>query len=262
MHPILIDLGIMQIATYGALVALGYLSALWYLHSHADAMRIKKDDIFNLALSVILGAMVGGKLLFAILFWSDYGTGFWERSIGVIKDMRYGFVYFGGMAGALSAGFLFVRIKKLKYFKLGDYFAPATALGHAIGRLGCFFAGCCHGHKTHSIFGVKFTNPYCLVSREYLGVPIHPTQLYEVAGNLVLFFILHKMLNKTSKTEGNVLLTYICGYSVLRFVIEFFRGDDRGRYFLSMSPSQWVSVIALLAVIGYLIYVKNKKIQV
>jgi phosphatidylglycerol---prolipoprotein diacylglyceryl transferase len=261
MYPILFKFGNFELATYGVMSALGYLAALWYVFKQIKRMEIKEDVFFNLCLSVIVGALIGGKLLYLILFWRDYGFGFWDRVVNSIRDFRYGFVFFGGVIGAFASGYVFAGFKKLNFLKLADFFAPAIALGHAIGRIGCFFAGCCYGHQTNGIFGVVFSSPYCLVSQNLLHKHIHPTQLYESFGNIVLFFILHKML-KRRQTDGSVILAYIAGYSILRFIVEFFRGDERGGFALGLSPSQWIAIAALaISITGYF-YVKNKKVRI
>ena len=126
---------------------------------------------------------------------------------------------------------------------------PGIALGQSIGRLGCFAAGCCYGKPTHSFLGVTFTNPY---SNQTVGVPLwiplHPTQLYEAAANLVIFAILWLKL-KRKKFDGQVFILYLTLYSVVRFTIEFFRGDpDRGFLFGGLlSTSQFISVILMIA---------------
>ena len=122
----------------------------------------------------------------------------------------------------------------------------ALPLGHAIGRVGCFLAGCCFGHPTTLPWGVAFTDPHSLVAREYLGVPLHPTQLYEVVANLILFFILQHMYKKPHK-NGAIVAAYVIGYGVIRFGIEFFRGDFRGEYIGMFSPSQLIALLALSA---------------
>jgi phosphatidylglycerol:prolipoprotein diacylglycerol transferase len=212
---------------------------------------------------LILCAIAGGKLLYIFIFWSDYGSGFFERLINAIKGFRYGFVYFGGFIGALTGGIIYAKHKQIKILRTADFFAPAIALGHSIGRIGCFLAGCCYGAPSDSVFAVKFTNPQCLIDPAYLGVSVHPTQLYSAAGNFILFLVLHFMLNFSIKSKlkhGFVMLSYIMGYGILRFVIEFYRADERGIFLAGLSPSQWIAAAAFVtAVTGFICIKKYEK---
>ncbi|HUT85504.1 MAG TPA: prolipoprotein diacylglyceryl transferase [Elusimicrobiales bacterium] len=260
MHPYLLEIGNFKLATYGVLSALAYAAALVYLSLHRKQMQLESNTLWNLITVIIISALLGGKLLYILMFWKDFGTTFFERLINTVKEFRFGFVYFGGLAGALFSGIIYVKIKHLKLWKLADFFAPALALGHSIGRIGCFFAGCCHGTATNSFLGVKFTHPQSLIDPKYLGVSVHPTQLYEAAGNFILFLCLHFMLRASIKgrlKHGTVILTYLMGYGLLRFVIEFFRGDGRGAFLMGLSPSQIIAVIAFaLGMAGY-VYIKK-----
>jgi phosphatidylglycerol:prolipoprotein diacylglycerol transferase len=145
---------------------------------------------------------------------------------------------------------VYLKLKHLNIWKTADLIAPGVALGHAVGRIGCFFAGCCYGKECDLPIAVKFTNPDSLAP---LGVYLHPTQLYSVFSNLVLFFILSG-LQKRKKFNGMVFLSYIMLYSLFRSIIEFFRGDFRGNFFFEfISMSQGigllVSMIALILLI-------------
>ena len=140
-----------------------------------------------------------------------------------------------------------------------DFLITALPLGHALGRIGCFLAGCCYGKPTTLPWGVVFTNPDTLVPVQLQGVPLHPTQLYETACNLLLFFYLHKAYQK-KHTAGSILIRYIIGYSAIRFIIEFFRGDYRGAFILGLSPSQALAVCAVvLAAAVYALFIKETK---
>ena len=142
-------------------------------------------------------------------------------------------------------GILFLRNKNIPLIKATDFFAPALALGHAIGRIGCFLAGCCYGKETDSFIGVVFDNPDTLVPAHLQHTHLYPTQLFEVFANFILFIILAK-LYKSQKKDGLTSLIYIMGYALTRFIIEFFRGDDRGFTLLGMYPSQIIALILFL----------------
>lgn len=246
MHPILFTLGSFELASYGLMTALAYAVASFYLYKRLPLIKLDKDTFWNIVFIAFMAALVGAKLLYLIVSWPEMGTTWAQRLGTAIKDFRYGFVFFGGAIAAIGAVVYYLKRKKLPLLPTGDFFMVALPLGHAIGRVGCFLAGCCFGHPTTLPWGVAFTDPHSLVAREYLGVPLHPTQLYEVAANLILFFILQHMYKKPHK-NGTIVAAYVIGYGVIRFGIEFFRGDFRGEYIGMFSPSQLIALLALAA---------------
>ena len=241
MHPILLKIGPFELASYGLMTALAYLVASWYLYKRLHYIKLDKDTFWNIIFIAFVSALLGAKLLYLILSWPDMGRTFTERLIEAVKTFRYGFVFFGGAIAAIISLLYYLKKKKLPVLQTADFYIVALPLGHAIGRIGCFLAGCCHGKPTDLPWGVTFTDPHSLVAHEYLGVHLHPTQLYEVALNLILFFILQHLYKKPHR-NGTVLVAYIIGYACLRFGVEFFRGDYRGGFLLGLSPSQLISL--------------------
>ena len=143
-----------------------------------------------------------------------------------------------------------MRRQKLPLLKTSDFLIVAVPLGHALGRVGCFLAGCCYGKPTTLPWGVRFTNPHTLVPPELMGVPLHPTQLYEAALNFALFLLLHYASKKPHK-DGKILVEYVLCYAVMRFALEFLRGDFRGGFLLGLSPSQ----VICLGIAGAAIFI-------
>ncbi len=258
MFPTLFHIGSFELASYGLITALAYVAASWYLYKRLHYIKLNADTFWNIIFITFVSALLGAKLLYLIVSWPEMGASFAERLTNAIKDFRYGFVFFGGAITAIVTLLYYFKKKKLAVLKTSDFFVVALPLGHAIGRIGCFLAGCCHGRPTDMLWGVVFNNPHSLVSREILGVPVHPTQLYEVAANLILFFILQRYYKKPHK-NGAVLVAYIMGYSLIRFGIEFFRGDFRGGFFLGLSPSQLISAIAVLIALCVMAFLKKDK---
>lgn len=246
MFPTLIRIGNFQLATYGVLVAAGYLLGIVWLNSRRKEMGLEEDRFWGLVYAAFFGAIAGGKLLYWIVEWDALVAG----DLRLIRDIRFGFVYYGGLVGTVVMGFWYTRRHRLDFFKLADYFMTALPMGHAIGRLGCFAAGCCAGLPTNLPWSVRFSHPESLVHYTLRGVPLHPTQLYEAGANAVIAVLLYRLLGRvragTFKT-GTVLLAYVALYSAARFVVEFLRGDDRGGFFLRLSPSQWIAVAAFAA---------------
>lgn len=256
MHPILFKIGSFELASYGLMTALAYVLASWYLYKRLHYIKLDKDTFWNIIFIAFVSALAGAKLLYIIVSWSEMGATFAERLAVSIRDFRYGFVFFGGAIAAIGALLYYLKRKHLPVLKTADFFIVALPLGHAVGRVGCFLAGCCFGKPTALPWGVAFTDPHSLVAREYLGVHLHPTQIYEIIGNLLLFFLLQHYYKKPHK-NGAVLAAYVIGYSLIRFVIEFFRGDFRGEYVLRLSPSQLIAVLAVAAALVVMRFLKK-----
>ncbi len=258
MHPVLLKIGSFELASYGLMTALGYVAASLYLLPRLKKIGIDKDTFWNLIFIAFIGALAGSKLLYIIVSWPQLGTTLAEKLTNIVRDFRYGFVFFGGMIVSVGALVWYIKKKKLPLLKTADFLIVGLPLGHAFGRIGCFLAGCCYGRPTDLPWGVTFTDPHSLVPPEWLGIPLHPTQLYECAGNLVLFFLLHRASQKKHR-NGSILVEYILGYSLMRFIIEFFRGDFRGEYLLGLSPSQVIALAAAAA--AFILWYRLRKEQ-
>ena len=252
MHPVIFQLGSFRLPAYGLMVALGYLAAILYLTRSAGKAQLRKDDLADLIFYPVLAGILGAKLFYAVTYWDQFGPDFAARAAAVLRTFQYGFVFYGGLIFGGAAFFLVCRRKGVQPLRAADLFAPALALGHAFGRVGCFLAGCCHGSPTSCPVSVVFTDPASEVNPLYLGVPLHPTQLYESAGNLLIFWLLHRALARRYR-PGAVLALYAALYSALRFSVEFLRGDDRGAVHFGLSPAQLISA-AVFAAAGALFY--------
>ena len=249
MHPTLLKIGSFELASYGLMTALGYAAACAYFLPRLKKINLDKDTFWNLIFIAFVGALVGAKLLFVLLNWDQLGATTAQKLSAIVRDFRYGFVFFGGMIVSVCALVIYIKRKKLPLLKVADFMIVGLPLGHALGRIGCFLAGCCYGRPTSMPWGVTFTNPHSLVPPDLLGIPLHPTQLYESAANFLLFFLLATLYKKPHK-DGMILLFYVACYSLLRFVIEFFRGDYRGAFVLGLSPSQCIAVLISIFAFG------------
>lgn len=242
MFPTLIRLGSFRLATYGVLVASGYLLGIWWLTRRRERMGLTEDDFWSLVYALFFGALLGGKLLYLGVEWRSLLDG----SLRPLRDIRYGFVFFGGVTGSMAGGWLWCRWKGRSFAKYADYFAVALPMGHALGRVGCLSAGCCYGRPTSLPWGVTFTNPEALVSPALVGVPLHPVQLYESAADLLIVGLCLRVLARVetgAARPGSGWAVYFLGYSVARFLLEFLRGDDRGQGLLGLSPSQAIAIV-------------------
>ncbi|MFH1724140.1 MAG: prolipoprotein diacylglyceryl transferase [Elusimicrobiota bacterium] len=255
--------GPFRLELYGLLVvfgaALGILW-LWVERPRGKAPGETPGQFWALIYSLVLGGLAGGKIGFLVVEWRD----FLAEPREMLSSWKIGWVFWTSLGGAMLAGWAFQRVfnrgrrEKRRYLPLADYLIVALPMGHVFGRLGCFAQGCCHGRPTALPWGVTFSHPGCSVSEGLMGVPLHPTQLYEAAGELaLLLFLLYYVLPNIERkrfTHGTSFLGYIFLYSLMRFVIEFFRGDDRGVFLWpALSPSQWFSSAGLL-VAGVLLW--------
>lgn len=238
------------IATYGVLLAIAFITALWLTANLAARDGLPKDRIYDLGLYILAASLIGSKVLMVITEWSDY-RGEWKRILS-FDLWRSGGVYYGGFLIALLVSVILMRRWKLPWEKTSDAFAPAVALGHSIGRLGCFSAGCCWGKPTTSWIGVRFGEK----ASELTGVPIDsaliPTQLIEAAANLLIFGFLI-WLRKRRRFDGEIIYSYLMIYGVARFTIEFWRDDPRGQVF-GLSTSQFISIVMFALGLGMMLY--------
>ena len=243
------------ISTYGLLLAISFILALWLTARLAGQDGMKKDRIYDLGLYILASSLVGSKLLMIITEWDSY-RGDWKRIFSFDLLMSGG-VYFGGFLAAVLASIILMRWWKLPWRRTADAFAPGIALGHSIGRLGCFSAGCCWGKPTNSWIGVTFSERGNEVTGVPIDTPLIPTQLIEAAANVMIFLLLYKLF-KRRKFYGQVISTYLVVYSAVRFTIEFWRDDPRGAI-LGLSTSQFISVVLFSIGLVLLFYWRRQR---
>lgn len=247
MFPQLFHFGNFAPPTYGFLVALGVLSGLAVTVKLARSQKIDPDSTWNLGVLVVLAAIVGAKLLLIVNDFSWYMSH--PAEIFSLSMLQAGGVFYGGLLAAIATAVYYMRKHHMPVLRTCDTFAPGIALGHAIGRIGCFSAGCCYGKHTDHWWGVTFTNPLAnLISGTPLNIPLYPAQLIESAVEFLNFLILVWML-RHKKFEGQVIGSYLFLYGVARYFVEFLRGDpDRGSVFGGvMTGTQLISICLVIA---------------
>jgi phosphatidylglycerol:prolipoprotein diacylglycerol transferase len=243
--PRLFQIGGFAVPTYGVLVATGVLVGLWISVRNSARQGIKPENAWDFGIAVVLAGIVGAKILYIILDWRSghvYGQNL--RDIFTLETLQAGGVFSGGLAAAFAVAFWFLHKYRMPALATCDAFAPGLAMGHAIGRVGCFAAGCCYGKPTHHFWGVTFTNP---LAAQLVGTPLNsalqPTQLFESAVELSIFFILTWMF-KRKKFDGQIFGAYLFLYGTARFLLEFLR-DDPGRggpFFGLLSGTQLIAI--------------------
>jgi len=248
MHPILFKIGPVTLYSYGALVATGFIVALLVALNQAKKQNISKENILDIGFYILISAIVGSRLLFVLMDYEHY----LKNPLDIFKIWEGGLVYYGGLLFAIPAVIIYCRKKVLSLWGIADIFAPSIAIGHAIGRLGCFSAGCCYGKPSDLPWAVTFTDPYSFAIR---GIPLHPTQLYEAIGEFSIFIFLI-LWRKRKSFDGELFGLYVLLYSFIRFINEFFRGDPRGFIYNGISLSQAISIMLFL---GAIIFIRIKR---
>lgn len=253
MHPILLEAGPITIYSYGVLLAAAYLLGLWLGVKRANAAGLDGNRVLDLGIWVIIAALVGAKgLLFVVDF--EHFTSSREEFFSLLRS---GGVFYGGLIAASLTCIYQLRKHKLPLWQSGDLFAPGIALGYMVGRLGCFAAGCCYGKPTQVAWAVTFTDPAAALNvGTPLGVPLHPTQLYESLAGLIILLVLLATEKRGTPYPGRTFWRFVFLYGVSRFVIEYFRGDDRGAAGM-FSTSQVISLVLVPLSIAMLVWLRG-----
>src|SRR5438445_10009487 len=235
---------VVPLHTYGLLIATAFLVAMQLAGRSARRAGLDRERVMDLCFWILLAAMVGSRILFIMVNWQDYA----HDPASIFAFWKGGLVFYGGFIGAVLVSIWYMRKHRMPFFPYADAIIPSVAIGHAIGRLGCFAAGCCWGAACDA--GLPWAATFPAESPAYQGqltnhviqfgaartLPIHPTQLYEALGELGIFVAL--TLWKTRKRfHGELLALYLILYAPLRALIETMRGDEeRGRVFNFLGP--------------------------
>jgi phosphatidylglycerol:prolipoprotein diacylglycerol transferase len=201
--------------------AAGGVTAVLWLQHHRRGLGVTENEFWAAMWTLLLGGIVGGKILFLGLGWEHYARG----ELRLWADFGVGFVFFGGLAGAAAAGGVFAAVRGLSFVRGADYFSVAVPIGHAIGRIGCFFAGCCHGR------------------------PPHPVQLYEAFGLALIALACRNVLTRVEAqvfVPGTAFRCYLVLYGVLRCLLDPLRGDGRPERFLGLSHQQGIALLVIV----------------
>lgn len=231
MHPVLWNFPI-PVYTYGACVALAFLLGIKITLDRTAKAGIDRNFIMNLCLIILAASVVGARLLYIAEQWEYFRVN--PKEMWMVH--RGGLSYFGGLASALLAAIVTVRLRGLQCLPIADAFMPAVALGQAIGRLGCYFNGCCYGIVEQGWFSVMFPKGSPAFSDQVMkgmipygweySLPVLPAQLITSMTDLFLFCVLC-VVDDRKKIPGTTFFTYLAGYGLLRFLCEFLRADSR-----------------------------------
>jgi phosphatidylglycerol:prolipoprotein diacylglycerol transferase len=248
MHPYII-IGSFRLPSYGVMLVLAGAALCLGTLRRGKRRGQSGEDLFSLLSMGLVGAIVGAKLLFLAGTIPELIKMEWHGSfrefLGLLSG---GFVFYGGLLGAALSCWLFARKYKMDLLPLLDTAAPFLPLAHAVGRVGCFLAGCCYGRPAAPPWGVDFGGG---IGGAPAGVTLLPVQLYEAAANVLIALLLFHYGRK-ERPAGRTTLLYILLYAAARFVLEFFRGDEVRGIFVGLSTSQWIALATAGAALWFL----------
>ncbi len=241
MFPIICQIGPLPVYSYGLMVALAFLVCSFWAEHDARRIGLRPGVISDLVFWLAVGGILGARIFYVSTHFQEFFPG---HILDVIMIQKGGLSFQGGFIASVLTGWFFVRRHGLSWRQMLDFCAPFAALGQAIGRIGCFLNGCCYGrHWDHGIF-----------------FPVHedtlyPTQLFDAAGLLVIFFILK--LQRKKNGQGIIFAQYLMLAPALRFGLEFFRGDHEVLLYAGLSIYQWVCAGLFLA--GLFLFFRQKR---
>ena len=244
MLPHLFTIGGYTQSTYGLLVAIAFVVALSLAGRLARKAGLKQEDVLNLGMYCAIAGIAGAKLLMLTHIGSF-------SEIFTMETLRAGGDFFGGLILALIVAAVYMRRKHLPLLPTADVYAPGLALGHGIGRLGCFAAGCCYGVRTNLPWAVTFTSPD--TNGAPLHVPIHPTQIYEALAEFAIFAVLLWRIRKPH-ANGAIISLYLVLYGTARFLVEFVRYHEQGNLLGGpLDTSQYIALVLIALGAAFLV---------
>lgn len=243
--------------TYGLLVAIAFLAGISWTTREAKKVGMDPEMVFDLSFYIVIAAIIGSRILYIIVDHERYLA----NPLNILKLWEGGLVFYGGLIGAIAISLYYVWKKNLSFLRVADIFMPGVALGHAIGRLGCFAAGCCYGKPAGGDYFWTVIFPHNGTSLAPAGIPLYPNQLMESATELIIFFILI-FIRRHQRFTGQLFLVYIIFYGISRSILETFRGDAVRGFVIPeiLSHSQLTSGLLILGALVVYVLLKKKTI--
>ena len=252
MHPILVRIGPIEIRYYGLMYVIAIITGIIILRKEAKRknLNIAPEDIYSYAFWVVLGGILGARIYYVLFMWKKFYS---QHPTEIFAIWHGGLAIHGGIIGGVLTTYLYTKIKKIKFFDLLDSVAPALALGQAFGRFGNFMNGDAHGLPTKLPWGIVFP-PGSIAGDEFPNQPLHPVMLYELALNIISFFILWK-LRKRNHKSGFIIAMYLLNYGIIRFFVSFFRADS-----LMVGRFRGAQIISIVFVIVSLFFIMKYRL--
>jgi phosphatidylglycerol---prolipoprotein diacylglyceryl transferase len=243
--PIILSIGHFHLRWYGLIVMAAMLVGIWIGNKEAERKGFKKDEVYNVAVWIILLGLVGARLFHVIDHWPDE---FAANPIRTLYIWDGGLAIWGGLLGGLLAIVILARISKWKTYRLLDALAPGAALGLAIGRLACIITGDAVGKPTSGPFGFAYISPNAAVPQ--LGMYYTPTPVFEILMNLGIFAVLWKLRSK-KLPDGLLSLLYLILYSTFRFFVTFLSAYPTVAF--GLNQAQLISIAVILVCVPWTI---------
>ena len=235
-------LGPLTIQSYGMFVAIAFLAGIFLAVKEAKKRKINLEQVYDLSFYILIGGIIGARVAHVIEYWHNF-----DGLIDIFKIWQGGLSFFGGFLGALLLAFVYIKAKKLDFWKYADLFTPALVLGHAIGRIGCILGD--GGHV-----GKLTTMPWGFLVN---GEVRHVTAYYSFVFLILLFVFLYKIKDRKfiKENTGSLFLIYLFTYSIGRVIIDLFRADPT---YAGLTITQWFLIVTFITS-GYLLINKPKK---
>ena len=259
MNPIILRIGAFELHSYGVAMGLAFVLGIWWAVRRAHIAGVPKAFIFDLAVVVMISSLVGARLTYVVAHWDEYRHNLLDIVSPVQSDGTIGIqgmVLLGGVIAAIVVGGWFVKKKQVSFWAMADVSAPPLALGIVIGRMGCYFNGCCFGYPTESPLGVVFPHG-CYASAVYPEIHVHPTQLYAAVAAFLIAFLLPILERRWRMFVGWTFSLFLILYGIDRIIVEGYRYYPSDKYF-EVLGTQWTGsrIISLLMIIlGVVAYV-------
>ncbi len=247
MHPTLLRIGPLEIRYYGLMYVIGIILGIILIRREAErrGLAITRDDVISYAFWVVVGGILGARIYYVLFLWKDF---YRAHPMEIFAVWHGGLAIHGGILGGTVLAYVYARVKKVKFFDLLDITAPALALGQVFGRFGNFMNGDAHGLPTGLPWGIVFPEG-SIAGDEFPGQPLHPVMLYELALNLISFFILRRLRFKEHK-KGFIIALYLLNYGFIRFWVSFLRADS-----LMMGNLRGAQILSGIFIIGALSFI-------
>ena len=252
MYPILFELGSFQVRSYGVIVGLSFLLALWMSTREAKRRGIDPKLVQDFALYAFLGGIIGARLYFVLFSEPAY---FLEHPGEVFAIWTGGMGIIGSLLGGLLVAAWFCRKHSIPFLRLSDTLAPGMALGQTTGQFACLLNGDSYGRPTDLPWAITFTDPRSMAP---LNISLHPIELYEMAAYFLVFLLVWQ-IRKRYGTDGFVFFIYLAGYGVARFIVDFFRGDPAMLAWGLQAAQVFGAAAILTSLVGFLLLKKDLK---
>lgn len=219
MHPYILQYGSFKISSYGLFLGIALMVGVWLAKKIGQRQGVSPQKVDSISFWLILSGILGSRFLYTFVeHWDVYGS----DPLRFFRFHEGGLSFSGGLVFAVLGAIAYCKKHGISFWKMADILSPSLALGFSIAKIGCFMMGCCHGKQCDLPWGVVYTRQDSLANP--LGVPLHPSQIYESIATLAIFAILYRITPK-KKFDGQVFLSFLILYGVVRSLLESFRGE-------------------------------------